>query len=52
MLAFDLYKDLIDVEGFAVASMFSLEAPGVKFTELDAPGANRFSGYCDASLNQ
>ena len=42
----------IDVEGVAVASVFSLQAAGINGTELDAPEANCFSGYSDASLGE
>lgn len=52
LFAFDLYKEFIDVEGVAVASMFSLEAPGAEGTEFDTPDANCFSGYGNASPGQ
>ena len=39
LLAVDLYEDFIDVEGVAVASVLSLQSPGVYSAELDAEPA-------------
>ena len=52
LLAIDLYKDLIDEEGVAVASVFPFQSSGIQSTELDAPEPNRFAADNDASFGQ
>ena len=42
LFAVDSDKDFIDVEGVAVASVLSLESPGIFGSELDAPKAAGF----------
>jgi hypothetical protein len=43
-------EDFIDVEGIAIAPVLSLQPAGINGSELNAPQADRFSGYSDASL--
>ena len=43
LLAIDLHKDFINVEGVTIASVFSLETPGVVDAELHAPLRDRFT---------
>lgn len=50
MLAVYLYEDLVDVESVAIASVFAFQSPDVHCAELDAPQADRFTGYSDASF--
>jgi hypothetical protein len=50
LLAVYPYEDFIDEEGVTVTSVLPFQTPGVYGPELDAPKANRFSGYSDASL--
>ena len=45
-------KDFIDVEGIAITLVLSFQSAGINGTELDAPEANCFSGYSDASLGE
>ena len=52
LLAADLHKDLINVEGVAVASMLSLQTPGIFGAELDTPEADGFTADCDAAFGQ
>ena len=52
LFAIHLYKDFIDAEGVAIASMFSFQAPSINGTELVTPEAYRFSGHSDAALGQ
>ncbi len=52
LLAVYLHKDFIDVEGIAIASVFSLKSPCVQSTELDAPESDRFTTDSDASFSQ
>jgi hypothetical protein len=51
-LAADLHKDLINVERVAVASMLSLQTPGILGAELDTPEADGFIAECDAAFGQ
>jgi len=37
LFTFDLHEDFINVEGVAVASVFSLQSPGIYSPEFDAP---------------
>jgi hypothetical protein len=50
LLAIDYYVDLVNEKGIAITTMFALQSSSVYSSELDAPKANRFSGYSDASL--
>nr|WP_279244836.1 hypothetical protein [Candidatus Litorirhabdus singularis] len=43
-------EDFVDVEGIAIASVLLFQSPGVHCTELDAPEADCFAAYCDATL--
>jgi hypothetical protein len=52
LLAIDLHEDFIDVEGVAVASVLSLQAPGVNGSKFDTPESNRFTADSYASLGQ
>ena len=52
LLAIDPDEDFIDVESVTVATVLSLQSAGINSTELDAPEANRFSGYSDASFGE
>lgn len=52
LLAVYLHKDFIDVEGIAIASVFSLKSPCVQSTELDAPDSDRFTTDRDAPFCQ
>ncbi len=52
LLAFDLHKDFIDVEGVTVTSVFSFQATCKNGTELDAPKAYRFSTDGDTSFSE
>jgi hypothetical protein len=45
-------EDFIDVEGVAVASVLAFQPSGINGSELDAPQADRFSGYSDTSLGK
>jgi hypothetical protein len=40
LLAIDLYEYFIDEEGIAVASVLSLQSPGIETAKLDAPQAD------------
>ena len=53
-MLFTIYldEDFIDVEGVAIASVFSLQSPGVNGSKLDAPEADCFSGYGDAPFGE
>jgi|GEM_PF-1034250 hypothetical protein len=50
LLAVDFYEDLINEKDIAITNMFALQSSSVYSSELDAPKANRFSAYSDASL--
>ena len=52
LLAIDLHKDFIDVEGVAVASVLALQAAGIYGTELDTPETDLFPGDGDISFRQ
>jgi len=52
LLAVDSDEDFIDVESIAIASVLSLQSPGVKRAELDTPEADRFATDGDASLGE
>ena len=52
LLAIDLHEYFVDVEGVTVASVLSLQSPGVSGSELDTPEPDRFSANGDASLGQ
>ena len=47
LLAVYLHEDFIDVEGITVASVLSLQSPGVQGTEFDAPETDSLSGGTD-----
>jgi len=52
LLTIDLYKDFIDEEGIAVASMLSLQAAGINGSEFDGPEADRFAANGDTAFDQ
>ena len=52
LLTVDLNEDFIDVVRVAVASVFSLQSPGVYDTKLDTPETNRFSADSDSSIGK
>ena len=52
LLAVDFDEYFIDVEGIAIASVFSLQAAGINGAELDTPEADCFSGHSDPPLSQ
>ena len=52
LLAVDLHKDFIDVEGVAVASVLAFQPAGINGSEFDAPEADRFAADGDTSLSE
>jgi hypothetical protein len=52
MLAVDFDEDLTDVEGVAVASVFSFQPACIDGAEFDTPEPDRFPGDNDVSLRQ
>jgi hypothetical protein len=48
----DIHKDFIDLEGIAVATVFTLQSSRVNGSEFDAPQSDRFSTDGDATLRQ
>jgi len=52
LLTVDLDENFIDVEGVAIASVFSFQSTGLYDTVLDTPEANRFSADSDASFGK
>jgi hypothetical protein len=48
LLAVYLHEDFLDVERVAAVAVRSLQPAGIYGSELDAPQADRFSGYSDA----
>ncbi len=52
LLAVDLHEYFVDEEGITVASMLSLQSPGVSGSELDAPQPDRFMAGRDAAFCQ
>jgi hypothetical protein len=48
----DLHEYFIDVEGIAIASVFSLQSSSVQGTDFNAPEANGFATDCDASFSE
>jgi len=45
-------EDFVDVESVAVALVLSFQAAGINCSELDAPEADRFSGYSDTPFGE
>ena len=45
-------EDFIDIEGVAVASVFSLQSAGINSSKLDAPEPDRFAADIDASFSK
>ena len=45
-------EDFIDIEGVAVASVFSLQSAGINSSKLDAPEPDRFAADIDASFSE
>ena len=52
LLAFDLYEYFVNIERIAVAAMPTLQSPGVKSTELDAPEPDGLVADGDAALRE
>ena len=52
LLTVDLHKDFVNVEGVAIALVFSLQAARVNGTELYAPKADCFATYGDPSFGK
>ena len=52
LLAVDLYKYLIDIEGIAVASVLAFQSTCINRSEFDTPEADRFPTDRDASLDE
>ena len=52
LLAIDLHKYFVDVEGIAVATMLTLQAAGINNSEFDTTKPDRFSADSDASLSK
>ena len=52
LLAVDLYKYLIDIEGIAVASVLAFQSTCINRSEFDTPEADRLAGYTNASLSE
>jgi hypothetical protein len=52
LLAVDLYKYLIDIEGIAVASVLAFQSTCINRSEFDTPEADRFPTDRDASLGE
>ena len=50
LLAVDLHKDFITVEGVAVASVLSFQAPGIFGSKLDTPEPDRLVADRDSPL--
>ena len=51
LLTIDLYEDFVNVEGIAVASVFSFQPSSIYFTEFDSPKSNCLAADYDASLS-
>ena len=45
-------EDFIDEEDITLSSVLPLQSSSIQSAELDAPEANCFSGYSDASLGE
>ena len=43
LLAVDLHKDFIDVEGVTKSAMSPLQSPGIFGSEFDTPETDRFA---------
>lgn len=52
LFAVYLYENVIEVEGIALTTMISPQAPRVRSSRFGTPEANRFSGYNDAPFSQ
>jgi len=52
LLAIDLHEDFIDVEGIAVASVFSLQPFGMNGYEINAPESDGFVADLDTTFSQ
>ena len=44
LLAIDLYENLVDENGIAIAKVFSFQGAGINRTEFDTPESNCFAG--------
>jgi hypothetical protein len=52
LFTIDLYDDLIDVEGIAIAAMVSLQTPGIFGAKLGAPKSDCLVTDSDAALRK
>jgi hypothetical protein len=52
MLAVDLDKDFINIEGITIASMLPLQSAGINRSEFDTPEPDRLSADSDTSLGE
>jgi hypothetical protein len=52
LLALDLHKDFVDVEGITLASMLAFQSPCINGAELDTPKTDRFAADGDASFSE
>jgi hypothetical protein len=52
LLAVDLHKHFVNVEGIAVASMFSLQSPSVFGSKFDAPEPDGFIADSDTTFGK
>jgi len=43
-------EDLVDVESITIATVLPLQSAGINGSKFDAPQADRFTGYSDASF--
>jgi len=50
LLVIDFYKDFVNVESVAVASVLSLQAAGIESTKFDAPETDRLAADSYAPL--
>lgn len=52
LLAIELYKDFVDKEGIAVASVLSLQPAGINSPELYTPEPDAFTADRDTSFRE
>ena len=52
LFAVYFYENFIDIEGVAVASVLSFQSACIDSTEFDAPQADCFAGYSDATFSE
>ena len=52
LLAIDFDEDFIDVEGIAIASVFSFQSAHIDRAKLDAPETDGFAGYSGTAFSE